>query len=76
MYEAAFRNIDDTPWKDAGCSSELDYIEQASWVLFLKYLDNYFLIASYVLTLSVLSPENTITQRIPMLVPALDDEIA
>ena len=22
MYEAAFRNIDDTLWKDAGCSSE------------------------------------------------------
>ena len=40
MYEAAFRNIDDTLWKDAGCSSELDYIEQTSWVLFLKYLDD------------------------------------
>ncbi len=41
MYEAAFKNIDDTLWKDAGCSSELDYIEQTSWVLFLKYLDDY-----------------------------------
>jgi type I restriction enzyme M protein len=41
MYEAAFRNIDDKLWKDAGCSSELDYIEQTSWVLFLKYLDDY-----------------------------------
>ena len=41
MYEAAFRSIDDTLWKDAGCSSELDYIEQTSWVLFLKYLDDY-----------------------------------
>lgn len=41
MYEAAFRNIDDTLWKDAGCSSELDYIEQTSWVLFLKYMDDY-----------------------------------
>jgi type I restriction enzyme M protein len=41
MYAAAFRNIDDTLWKDAGCSSELDYIEQTSWVLFLKYLDDY-----------------------------------
>jgi type I restriction enzyme M protein len=41
MYEAAFRNIDDTLWKDAGCSSELDYIEQTSWVLFLKYLEDY-----------------------------------
>lgn len=41
MHEAAFRNIDDTLWKDAGCSSELDYIEQTSWVLFLKYLDDF-----------------------------------
>ncbi len=41
MFEAAFRNIDDTLWKDAGCSSELDYIEQTSWVIFLKYLDDY-----------------------------------
>ena len=41
MYEAAFKNIDDTLWKDAGCSSVLDYIEQTSWVLFLKYLDDY-----------------------------------
>ena len=41
MYEAAFKNIDDTLWKDAGCGSELDYIEQTSWILFLKYLDDY-----------------------------------
>jgi type I restriction enzyme M protein len=41
MFESAFKNIDDTLWKDAGCSSELDYIEQTSWVLFLKYLDDY-----------------------------------
>ena len=41
MYEAPFKNIDDTLWKDAGCSSELDYIEQTSWVLFLKYLDDF-----------------------------------
>ena len=41
MFEAAFKNIDDTLWKDAGCSSELDYIEQTSWILFLKYLDDY-----------------------------------
>jgi hypothetical protein len=25
--------------KDAGCTSELDYTEQTSWLLFLKYLD-------------------------------------
>jgi len=41
LYEAAFKNIDDTLWKDAGCSSELDYIEQTSWILFLKYLDDF-----------------------------------
>ena len=38
MFEQTFKNIDDTLWKDAGCSSELDYAEQTSWVLFLKYL--------------------------------------
>ena len=41
MYEAAFKNIDDTLWKDAGCSSELDCIEQTSWILFLKYLGDF-----------------------------------
>lgn len=40
MFEQAFKNIDDTLWKDAGCSSELDYVEQTSWVLFLKYLND------------------------------------
>ncbi|MEX1015046.1 MAG: type I restriction-modification system subunit M N-terminal domain-containing protein, partial [Candidatus Paceibacterota bacterium] len=38
MFEQAFNNIDNALWKDAGCDSELDYIEQTSWVLFLKYL--------------------------------------
>jgi len=41
MYEAVFKSVDDVLWKDAGCSTELDYIEQTSWVLFLKYLDDY-----------------------------------
>jgi len=40
MFEQAFKNIDDHLWKDAGCSSELDYVEQTSWILFLKYLDD------------------------------------
>ena len=40
MFEQVFKNIDDTLRKDAGCSSELDYIEQTSWILFLKYLDD------------------------------------
>ena len=39
MFEQAFKNIDDILHKDAGASSELDYTEQTSWVLFLKYLD-------------------------------------
>ncbi|MFY0697518.1 MAG: type I restriction-modification system subunit M N-terminal domain-containing protein [Balneola sp.] len=38
MFEQTFKNIDDVLFKDAGCDSELDYIEQTSWVLFLKYL--------------------------------------
>ncbi|MFZ3429990.1 type I restriction-modification system subunit M N-terminal domain-containing protein [Vibrio harveyi] len=40
MFEQAFKNIDDILYKDAGCSSELDYTEQTSWMLFLKYLDD------------------------------------
>ena len=40
MFEQAFKNIDDVLHKDAGCSSELDYTEQTSWMLFLKYLDD------------------------------------
>src|SRR5690606_15255764 len=39
MFEQAFKNIDDILRKDAGASSELDYTEQTSWILFLKYLD-------------------------------------
>jgi type I restriction enzyme M protein len=40
LFEQTFKNIDDTLRKDAGCSSELDYVEQTSWILFLKYLDD------------------------------------
>jgi type I restriction enzyme M protein len=40
MFEQTFKNIDDVLWKDAGCTSELDYSEQSSWLLFLKYLDS------------------------------------
>lgn len=40
MFEQTFKNIDDVLWKEAGCSSELDYAEQSSWILFLKYLDD------------------------------------
>ena len=40
MFEQTFKNIDDILHEDAGCSSELDYVEQTSWILFLKYLDD------------------------------------
>ncbi len=39
MFKQAFKNIDDVIWKEAGCASELDYTEQTSWLLFLKFLD-------------------------------------
>ena len=40
MFEQTFKNIDDVLWKEAGCATELDYTEQTSWILFLKYLDD------------------------------------
>ncbi len=40
QFVQAFRNIDDVLWKEAGCTTELDYTEQTSWMLFLKYLDD------------------------------------
>lgn len=40
MFEQTFKNIDNILRKDAGCSSELDYTEQTSWMLFLKYLED------------------------------------
>ena len=39
-YESTFSAIDKILWNEAGCSNELDYIEQTSWLLFLKYLDD------------------------------------
>ncbi|MEQ9168695.1 MAG: type I restriction-modification system subunit M N-terminal domain-containing protein, partial [Fulvivirga sp.] len=40
MFEQTFKNIDDVLWKDAGADSELDYIGQTSWIMFLRYLDD------------------------------------
>ena len=37
-FYAVFKSVDDVLWKDSGCSTELDYTEQTSWVLFLKYI--------------------------------------
>jgi type I restriction enzyme R subunit len=39
MFEQTFKNIDDILRKDAGADSELDYIGQTSWIMFLRYLD-------------------------------------
>ena len=39
-YENTFKAIDQILWKEQGCGSELDYLEQKSWMLFLKYLDD------------------------------------
>ena len=37
---AIFKALDDKMWKPGGgCSSPLDYMEQSSWLLFLRYLD-------------------------------------
>jgi len=38
MFEQTFKNIDAVLRKEAGCTTELDYTEQSSWLLFLKYL--------------------------------------
>ena len=40
MFEQAFKNIDNVLREEAGCTTELDYTEQTSWMLFLKYLED------------------------------------
>lgn len=40
MFEQAFKNIDNVLRSDSGSATELDYVEQTSWILFLKYLDD------------------------------------
>lgn len=40
MFEQSFKNIDSILHTDSGCGTELDYVEQTSWILFLKYLDD------------------------------------
>jgi type I restriction enzyme M protein len=39
-FQQTFKNLDDVLWKESGCTTELDYTEQSSWMLFLKYLDD------------------------------------
>lgn len=40
VFEQTFKNIDNVLRTEAGCQNELDYIEQTSWIIFLKYLDD------------------------------------
>ena len=40
MFEQTFKNIDDILHKDAGCRSEQNYVEQTTWILYLKCLDD------------------------------------
>ncbi len=40
MFENAFKNLENSLRQEAGCTTELDYTEQTSWMLFLKYLDD------------------------------------
>lgn len=40
MFENAFNSLDRVMRNDEGLASELDYAEQTSWLLFLKYLDD------------------------------------
>jgi len=39
-FEQIFNRIDQILYEDDGSDNELDYAEQASWFLFLKYLDD------------------------------------
>jgi type I restriction enzyme M protein len=39
-FESAFKAIDNILRHDEGCSTALDYVEQSSWILFLKYWDD------------------------------------
>lgn len=39
-FESTFKAIDNILRHDEGCSTALDYVEQSSWILFLKYLDD------------------------------------
>lgn len=40
MFESSFKRIDDILRQEAGTSGATDYVEQTSWILFLKYLDD------------------------------------
>jgi len=39
MFKQVFKNDDNVLRQEAGCTTELHYTGQASWLLFLRYLD-------------------------------------
>ena len=39
-YEQTLKAVDNILRTDAGCATPIDYIEQTSWILFLKYLSD------------------------------------
>jgi hypothetical protein len=51
MFEQTFKNIDDVLWKEAGCTTELDYTEQTSWILFLNWTVGSLWMAEKVMTM-------------------------
>ena len=40
MFKQKFKNVDDALCKEVGYATELNYAEQISWILFLKYLED------------------------------------
>ena len=41
MFEQVFKNLDKILREDDGVSTETEYVEQTSWILFLKWIDDY-----------------------------------
>ena len=37
MFEQTFKNLDDIMFQEPGCNTELDYVEQSSWMLFVDF---------------------------------------
>ena len=40
-YSSKFSTIRNLLWKDDGCNTEVDYLSQFSWILFLNYLEDF-----------------------------------
>ena len=40
-YQSQFSKVRTLLWKDDGCNNEADYLSQFSWILFLKYLEDF-----------------------------------